>query len=152
MIEDPFEPRFVLVTTAMVRGLTVLEHARAMATAGVRMDEAGPLLQAVHDKVATPDEMLKGATLVYAYAWQWERRRDRSLSWEDAQTWRVEGEFTGEPDPVAEAEAAATVNAALISGLSPADAGELTTAQLDRYIEVREAEQREVRRQLARSR
>jgi hypothetical protein len=63
---------------------------------------------------------------------------DPSLTWEIAQTWDVALDLSAGQDPVAEAEATATVEAALVTGLPPDVAGELTLAQLDAYRQARE--------------
>ena len=67
-----------------------------------------------------------------------ERRLDPSLSWEAAQAVDLVLDLEASAaDPVAEAEATATVEAALATGLPPAVAGELSLAQVDAYRTVR---------------
>ena len=58
------------------------------------------------------------------------------MTWADAQTWRVVLDLEGGLDELAEAEAVASVDAAIVTGLPPAVAGELSLAQLEEYRRV----------------
>jgi hypothetical protein len=127
------EPRRIVVTLADTRRLTILERARACAYAGVAEAELDSLYAAVTRHEGTPAQVEQGATLFYAIAYQLERRLDPALTWADAQTWNLVLDLAAPPDPIAEAEAAASVEASLATGLPPAVAGELTLAQLDAY-------------------
>lgn len=128
------DARVVVVTYADLRRLTILERARACAIAGVGEDELERLVDAVVRHEGTADDLERGSTLFYAMALQLERRLDRSLSWDDAQTWDVKLDLEAR-DEIADAEAKASVDAAIATGLPPAVAGELTLAQLDAYRE-----------------
>ena len=132
------EPRRVVVTLADLRRATILERARASAIAGVGADELGRLVDAVMTHSGSADDILRGTTVFYALALELERRLDPSLTWEIAQTWDVALDLSAGQDPVAEAEATATVEAALVTWLPPDVAGELTLAQLDAYRQARE--------------
>jgi hypothetical protein len=126
------EPRRVVLTLADTRRLTILERARACALAGVTEQEIGPLLRAVSSHTGDAHALETGALLLYALAYQLERRIDPGTSWEDAQTWDLALDLEA-GDPVADAEAEASVDAAIATGLPPGVAGELTLAQLDAY-------------------
>jgi hypothetical protein len=128
------EPRAVVVTLADLRRTTVLERARACAIAGVGETELARLVDSVIRHEGSPEDIARGSTVFYALALQLEIRLDRSWTWEQAQTWDVKLDLSA-ADPVADAEAKASVDAALATGLPPAVAGELTLAQLDAYRE-----------------
>jgi hypothetical protein len=128
----PIDPREVTVTLAGIRSLTILEIARACAISGVRRDEAERLLRSLNDPAGDPADLERAAELLYAWALVLERRRDPSLSWEQAQTWRVVFDLDA-VDPIAEAEAEASVSAAIATGLAPDVAGQLTLAQAEAY-------------------
>lgn len=143
------DARRVELTLADLRRLTVLERARAAATVGVADREIGPLLRAVSGRGGSPEELERAVELLYAIAHQLGRRLEPALTWEDAQTWDLVLNLTAETaDPVAEAEASASVDAALATGLPPAVAGELSLAQIDAYRAARDpkARRRTVRR------
>jgi hypothetical protein len=140
------DARPVIVTLADLRRLTTLERARACAIAGVGEEELAALVDAVIRHEGTAADLERGSTVFYALALQLERRLDRELTWDDAQTWDVKLDLTVD-DPIADAEARASVEAALATGLPPAVAGELTLAQLDAYREhAAEIEKRRKRR------
>lgn len=126
------EPRRVVLTLADTRRLTILERARACALAGIAEADLGPLLRTVAAHEGDPSALETGALLLYALAYQLERRIDPGTSWEVAQTWDLALDLEA-GDPVADAEAEAVVDAAIATGLPPAVAGELTLAQLDAY-------------------
>ncbi len=128
------DARIVTLTRADLRRLTILERARATAIVGVGEAQLEPLVDAVLRHEGTAATIATGAELFYALAYQLERRLDRSLTWEEAQTWDVRFDLTID-DPIADAEAVASVEAAIATGLPPAVAGELTLAQLDAYRE-----------------
>jgi hypothetical protein len=129
------DPREVVVTLAGIRSLTILEIARAAAIAGVRRSEAEHLLRSLNDPHGDPADLERGALMLYAWALMLERRRDPAASWEDAQTWRVILDLDA-VDPIADAEAEASVAAARATGLPPDAAGALTLAQAEAYGEV----------------
>jgi len=126
------EPREVILTRGAVRGLTVLEGARACAIAGVRATESDALMRRLLRGEGDPDELLRATELMYACALMLERRRDPSLSWDEAQRWRVVFDVDAD-DSIADAEAEASVAAALATGLPPDVAGQLTLAQTEAY-------------------
>lgn len=130
--------RRVVLTLADTRRLTILERARACAVAGIGEADIGPLLRAVASHKGDPTAIETGVTLLYAIAYQLERRLDPGLTWEDAQTLDLALDLDAPTDPVAEAEARASVDAALGTGLPPSIAGELTLAQLEAYGDARE--------------
>lgn len=126
------EPREVVLTIAHVRGLTVLESARALATAGVRQADAQRLVLTLGRRDAEPAEVELAAELLYAFAWQYVRRTEPAVTWDEAQSWRVILDLEAR-DELAEAEAIASVDAAIVTGLPPGVAGDLSLAQLDEY-------------------
>lgn len=130
------QPRVVRMTWSDAVSLTVLETARACATAGVSDRDAQRLMRAIVSGQGSPEEIEAGTLLYYAIAWQLERRIDPAVSWEQAQTWRVELDAAVR-DPIVEAEAHAAVSAALETGLPPDVAGELTAAQMGAYRSIR---------------
>lgn len=136
------EARRVVLELADLRRLTILERARACAITGIAEQEIGPLLRAVSSRDGSPADLERGVTLLYAIAYLLERRLDPSLSWEEAQTFDLALDLDAAPDPIAEAEATASVEASLATGLPPAIAGELTLAQLDAYGTVRKRAER----------
>lgn len=140
------EPRVVPVTPAMVRGLTVLESARALALAGVSQQESERLLRVFGRQDAEPAQLVAAAELLYAFAYQWVKRSEPEATWLEAQTWRVILDLEEPLDELAEAEAIASVDAAIVTGLSPAAAGELSLAQLEEYRRVGEERDRRVKR------
>lgn len=134
------EPRRVELRPLDTKRLTVLELARALAVAEVTQREVGPLLHAVVNRDGTPAELERGTTLLYAIAWQLERRVAPATTWAEAQTWAVamaEDLEDLEAGAMLEAEARAGVEAALATGLPPAVAGELSMAQIGAYADVR---------------
>lgn len=126
------EPREVVLTIAHVRGLTVLESARALATVGVRQVDAQRLVATLGHRDADPAEVEVAAELLYAFAWQYVRRTEPAATWLDAQSWRVILDLEAH-DELAEAEAIASVDAAIVTGLPPSIAGDLSLAQMDEY-------------------
>jgi len=126
----------VVLELADLRRLTILERARACAIAGVGEPDIAPLLKAVTSHNGTPETLERAVTLLYAIAYQLARRVDPSTSWEDAQGWDLALDLEAS-DPVADAEARASIEASLVTGLPPSEAGELTLAQLDAYRELR---------------
>jgi hypothetical protein len=139
------EPREVVLTLSMARGLTVLESARALALAGVRQADAESLLARFARRSAEPNELLAAAELVYALAYQYARRTEPGVTWDEAQTWRVVLDLET-VDELAEAEAIASVDAALVTGLPPSQAGELSLAQLEEYRRVNEERDKRAKR------
>jgi hypothetical protein len=127
------EPRRVVLTLADTRRLTVLERARACGVAGIAVADIGPLLRAVASREGDAQTLETGVLVLYAIAYQLERRLDPSITWADAQTWDLALDLETEPDAADELEAEESVEAALATGLPPAVAGQLTMAQLDAY-------------------
>jgi hypothetical protein len=127
------EPRAVVVTIADIRSLTWLEVARAAVIAGVKRRDWIRYIRAVGDEDAEPADQLAGALLGYAWAYVLVRRDEPGVTWDQAQTWDVQIDATAGPDPIAEAEADARVEAALATGLPPAIAGDLSIAELEAY-------------------
>lgn len=145
------EPRRVVLTFADLRQLTVLERARACALAGIAERDIGPLLKAVSTHDGSPEMIERAVLALYAMAYQLERRRDPAVTWEQAQSWALALDLeSSKADPIAEAEAKASVDAAIGTGLPPSIAGELTLAQVDAYAthrrEVEKASSRTRRR------
>lgn len=128
------EPREMVVTLAGIRSLTILEIARASAIAGVRRADAVRLLRSLNDPNGDPADLERGALLLYAWALMLERRRDPAVTWEAAQTWRVVLDLDA-VDPIADAEAEASVAVARATGLPPREAATLTLAQAEAYAE-----------------
>jgi hypothetical protein len=132
----PIEPRPVTLTLAGIRSLTILEVARACAITDVRYADAQRLIRDLgRPEGADPAELARGTELAYALALMLERRRDPALTWEQAQTWALVFDLDA-ADPIADAEAEATVAAAVATGLPPDVAGALTIAQADAYGEL----------------
>jgi len=121
------------LTLAGIRSLTILEIARACAIAGVRNTDASRLLRSLTDPAGDPGDLERATELLYACALMLERRADPALTWQTAQTWRVVFDLDAGADPIAEAEAEASVDAAIATGLPPAVAGDLTWAQAEQY-------------------
>jgi hypothetical protein len=140
------EPREVVLSVAMTRSLTVLESARALVLAGVRQRDAQRLLATFARNDAEPEELLAAAELLYALAYQWVLRSEPATTWQEAQRWRVVLDIEAPRDELAEAEAVASVDAALVTGLPPAVAGELSLSQLEEYRRVAEARDKRARR------
>lgn len=129
------EPRVVTVSIAGIRSLTILEIARASAIANVKRTDTERLLRTLVNRDTDPADLERGATLLYAWAFQLVKRDEPATTWEDAQTWRVV--FDVETvDDVADAEADASVRAAVATGLPPHEAGELTLREMDVYAEL----------------
>lgn len=115
--------------------LTLLEFAESLAAAEVREAEAAPLLQvAFKRRHAEPGEYLRAMRLCYAIVWCLERRRDRSLTWAEAQTWDVvpiEATTTEiEAARIAREADELVAGVALGTGLPPDVAGELSMSQV----------------------
>lgn len=135
------EPRLVTLTLPGIKSLTILEIARASATAHVTRSDTARLLRTMLDPAADPAELELGATLLYAWAWQLVRRDEPGTTWQDAQTWRVEFDLDAtatEADELAEAEEVALVEAAIATGLPLAEAGRLTITQVAVYADARD--------------
>lgn len=145
------DARRVVLTLADLRRLTILERARAAATVGVAERELAPLLRAVVGRDGSPEEIERAVELLYAIAYQLGRRLEPALTWEEAQTWDLALDLEA-ADPVAEAEATASVEAALATGLPPDVAGELSLAQLDAYRAARDKREKAQPRRRARVR
>lgn len=140
------EPREVVFTLAHARSLTVLESARALALAGVRQHDAKRLLLVFGSRGGSPDELLAAAELLYALAYQYARRTEPGLSWEEAQGWRVILDLKSGVDELAEAEAVASVDAALTTGLPPSEAGDLSLSQIEEYRRIAAEREKRSRR------
>jgi hypothetical protein len=131
------EPREVVVTLPAIKGLTILEVARAAATAGVALADTEGLLRAMVKPGGDPGSLERGAELLYAWAWQLVKRDEPGVTWAEAQTWRVTFDLDA-TDPLGDAEAEAVVRAAAVSGLPPEEAGRLTLAELGIYGDLAE--------------
>jgi hypothetical protein len=142
------EPRRIVLTWADSMSLTVLEQARACVLAGIGQRDAARLQRALIDESASPDDVLRGTTLWYAIAYELELRRDPSITWEEAQRWRLAFDPAGRDTraELLEAEAEARVTAALATGIPPEQAGDLSMADLAAYRDVRARGEREARR------
>lgn len=147
------DARRVELTLADLRRLTVLERARACALVGVKERELGPLLRAVAGRDGEPEELERAVELLYAIAYQLGRRAERDLTWDDVLGWDLALNLEdATADPLAEAEAHASVEAALATGLPPNVAGELTLSQIEAYGNVRAEAERGRRTHRARVR
>lgn len=129
------EPRAVTVTLGDIRSLTILEIARAGVTAGVNRADTEGLLRSLVRPDSPPEDLERGALLMYAWAWQLTKRDEPQVTWDEAQTWRVTFDLDAS-DPIAEAEADATVRAAALTGLPLEEAAKLTVAEVDVYAEL----------------
>jgi len=141
-------PRPVEYTTADVLGLTVLEWARVSVIARVPRRELGRLARlAVSPEDASAEELETAAEVMYAIALQLERRLDRSLTWEDAQSWRVIIRPAPSDVAIVEAEAEAEVAASMLTGAPIVPrAGELSLAHVNAYGKAQDAARKEARR------
>jgi len=128
------EPRRIVLTLADLRRMTVLERARVCVIAGISEAEIRGLLATMTGGKGSPEDLERGVLLLYACAWQLERRRDPELSWETAQAWDLALDLET-ADPLEDAEARASVDAARATGLPPREAGALTLAQVEAYAE-----------------
>ena len=142
------EPRAVVLTWADSMSLTVLEQARACVLAGIGQRDASRLQRAILEDEASPDDVLAGTMLWYAIAYELELRRDPSVTWEEAQRWRVQFDPAGRDQraELLEAESEARVTAALATGIPPDAAGDLSMADLAAYRDVRKRAEREASR------
>jgi len=123
--------RRVELRTVDISGLTYLELARVAVAAHVPQAGLVEALKAGIAPGATAEIEERAAILLYAIAWQLERRLDRDLTWDDAQTWRVVYSPVDPDDELlVDAEADAEVAAAMLSGAPIVErAGDLTLAQ-----------------------
>jgi hypothetical protein len=133
------EPRLVTVSLGQLKRLTVLELARAQATARVRQSDAERLLRTLVDANADPAELELAARMLYAWTWQLVRRDEPGATWEEAQTWRVELDLDAIDDPYVDDEARAVVEVAVATGLPPREAALVTFAELEAYGNAAEA-------------
>lgn len=138
------EPRTVLISWSDLQSLTVLEQARACVLAGIKPAEASALMRDYATGDGSPEDLLRGALLFYAVAYELELRRDPELSWSAAQGWRVQLDATR--DPLIAAEAEAKVRTALATNLPPEVAGDLSMAEVEAYNAVRAEAERAARR------
>jgi hypothetical protein len=129
------ELRAVTVTMGDIRSLTILEVARAGVIAGVNRADTEMLLRTLVDPASPPEDLERGALLMYAWAYMLVKREEPDATWEDAQKWRVVFDIT-QTDEVADAIADATVRAAAVTGLTPEQAGQLTLGEMDTYREI----------------
>jgi hypothetical protein len=139
------EPRPYTLTWGLVRGLTNLEVARALATAGLRTSSWETTFRQYLRSELEPDQVLEVMTFLYAVAWQTAKRTEPGLTWDEVQTWRVEFDADASLDVVAEAEARASVDAAIVTGLAPDVAGDLTLAQMEEYRRIADERERRSR-------
>jgi hypothetical protein len=145
-------PRRIELRVLETDRLTMLEYGRVLAAANVRDGDVAPLLRLVFRKVrdADPGDVLRAMTLVYAIAWQLERRLDPAVTWQDAQAWDVVPlEATPDDYEAARLERSADVlvaKVALGTGLPFEAAGELTLAQVEAMHEARQGATRRQRR------
>ena len=142
-------PKDVTLTLGDIRGLTILEAARANTLADVRQSDVARLLGMLDRQDAEPELVEKAFTLLYAYAYQLARREDPATTWPEAQTWRVALDLETRDD-LADAEAKASVDAAIVTGLPPAVAGSLTVAQMEEYRAISDERQRSARQRRGR--
>jgi hypothetical protein len=127
------EPRPVTLTLGDIRSLTALEVARANTLAGIRQKDVKRFMRLIdHLEDAPPEEVELTFTLLYAYVYQVIKRTEPEATWAEAQQWRLELDLEA-IDEEADAEARASVQAAVLTGLPPMIAGELTQAQLEEY-------------------
>jgi hypothetical protein len=108
--------------------LTLLEILDMSEATGVEPELLGTLL-------SPKGQTKKRMVMLYAMAWCIARRADPTLRFAEVCTWKLE--IIGETDP-AKTQASLQradkiVGAAIVSGLPPAEAGQLTVAQLDAY-------------------
>jgi hypothetical protein len=134
------EPRVVTVTLPGIKSLTILEIARASAISHVKRADTERLLRTMLDPTADPSELELGATLLYAWAWQLVKRDEPGVTWDEAQTWRVE--FDLDVTDSSDDEARAVVEVAIATGLSPREAATLTVAEVAAYAEFAEIRSR----------
>jgi len=130
------EPRYVEFSLAQRASLTMVEMARACALADVGPQDADELFKGIVAQRVSGADFLRGVTLVTAMALQYVRRSEPELTLEDALGWDLHI-VEGEPDRAAELEAEVIVGAALITGLPPREAREVTAAELDVYRRAR---------------
>jgi hypothetical protein len=112
--------------------MTMIELARACAEADVGPGEADGLFRELLAGTATGTQFLRAVTLTTAMALQVMRRDEPDLTMADALGWDLTV-TNREPDRTAEIEADVVVAAAIVTGLPPREAGQVTTAELDAY-------------------
>jgi hypothetical protein len=132
------DPRYVEFSLTDRARMTMLEMARACADADVGPQDADALFAGIVRKQLTGAEFLAGVTLVHAMALQVMRREEPELTLADALGWDLHV-TEGEPDRAAEIEAELVVGAAIVTGLSPREARDVTAAELDVYRRARTA-------------
>jgi hypothetical protein len=140
------EPREVAVTLAIGRSLTVLESARALAVARIRQADAERFLRLFARTDAEPEDLVTATEFLYAIAWQWIRRSEPAVTWDEAQRWRVILDLEEPVDELAEAEARAAVDAAIATGLEPAVAGGLSLRHMDEYRRIHAEREKRAKR------
>lgn len=108
--------------------LTLLEVLDMAETTGVPPEALGTLLKSPNSK---------RMRLLYAMAWCVARRANPRLTFEEVCRWKltVIGEVDKDKVEAGAKRAAIIVGAAKVSGLSPAEAGKLTVAELSAYNE-----------------
>lgn len=107
-------------------GLTLVEVLDMSEAAGV---SAGSLVGALQATGMTP----RKARLLYALAWVIVRRAEPEVRYSEVITWRLEIVGKMETKVSSRERAAARVNAAKLAGVTPAEADNLTIAELDAY-------------------
>lgn len=137
-------PRRVTFSPADLLTLTPLETARVSVLADASLESLVPLLERLGQPDRTPVEVERGTLVAYAIALQLERRLDRALSWDDAQTWDVHVDYSDLAAlRLVRAEAEAQVAAAMLTGAPVAPtAAEVTLAQMAEYGRVHERARR----------
>jgi len=117
--------------------LTVLEVLDMADIAGVPPEELGGLMEQGQPTVPR-------MRMLYAMAWCIARRGDASLTFDEVCTWKLEviGETTEALTERTAKRAKVIVGAAVVSGLPPVAAGQLTLAELGVYNERNRAARR----------
>jgi hypothetical protein len=123
--------------------LTLLEVLDMAESTGVPPEALGTLMK-------TPNS--KRMRLLYAMAWCVARRANPHLTFAEVCTWKltVIGEVNPDKVEAGAKRAAIVVGAAKVSGLSPAEAGNLTVAELNAYKERNQRGNRAARRAVRR--
>lgn len=110
-------------------GLTLIE---VLDMADASGSDAGQLVRVLGEAGMTPTK----ARVLYALAWVIMRREEPDVRYSDVLTWKLD--LIGKVETTvstsrAQARARARVNAAKLAGVTPAEADNLTIAELDAY-------------------
>jgi hypothetical protein len=137
------EPRHITLNVAGITpgNLTLLDALDIADASGVGVDEMVDVLKG-------PQNRTQGL-LLYAMAWVMGRRVEPGLTFEEVKSCHLHVVGSAASDDVIEAEqkrAAAVVSVALLAGVSPAEAEDMTVAEVSAVTSITKARRRARRR------